>query len=434
MTDPSSFIAVEEFERVEAVPGTALLRLAARQSAGTPVNGKPTLVIDDGAAVHRLTALPSPAGPKGWMRVAYSAPSALLEGRKGFALELASGEVVDLPAPTPRRRVARREPPERRLRKQAPAHAPGATSAITELERRLAVREAELHQAEGRLAVAVEECRAAQARATAGERMRAELHDRIDEVDRARKDLASELSKREAKHDRRLLEARAELAATGQRADAAQRRATELQASLEAARDQAAGHGEQVDGLAREIAAAQAKAAGHSRAAAEMQRQMAELETGIDTVRARSGEAESLAGELERENVALGVELAEATEYAAKLGQEERTARQRADELQAALDKETTANRELAQQAQARAEQAQTRSIELEATVVEANRASTAIHAESGRLVLRSRKLEEELAAAQAERESILAAAEQAERKAAAQAQAAAAAEQRAGQ
>ena len=46
---------LQEFECVEAGPGRALLRVAARPHEGVKPNGPPTLVIDDGSEVHRLS-------------------------------------------------------------------------------------------------------------------------------------------------------------------------------------------------------------------------------------------------------------------------------------------------------------------------------------------------------------------------------------------
>src|SRR5436309_2309567 len=92
---------LEGFERVDATAERALLRVNARMggNGGSP----PALVVDDGQQLHRLTPLPSPPGEPGALRAAYSAPVALLAGRTAFALELASGEMVDLPAPARRR-------------------------------------------------------------------------------------------------------------------------------------------------------------------------------------------------------------------------------------------------------------------------------------------------------------------------------------------
>src|SRR5262249_20272746 len=148
-------IELEQFERIEAAPDRALLRVAARPDARRAGNGPPTLVIDDGARLHRLAPLPAPADPTGLMRAAYSAPVALLQGRTACALELGGGAVVDLPAPTRRaRRAAWREtqngapfaPPatrgelesdlveERKLRDEAERRAEARRHAITELE------------------------------------------------------------------------------------------------------------------------------------------------------------------------------------------------------------------------------------------------------------------------------------------------------------
>src|SRR5689334_3280707 len=101
MTDPTA-IELTEFEQVEAAPGTALLRIAARAAGGISPAERPTLVVNDGQEVHRLAALPAPPNPNGLLRAAFSAPAALLGAQSSFSLELSNRAVVDLPAPTRR--------------------------------------------------------------------------------------------------------------------------------------------------------------------------------------------------------------------------------------------------------------------------------------------------------------------------------------------
>jgi hypothetical protein len=105
MTEQTA-IELVEFELVEAAPGTALLRVAARPAGGIRTDERPTLVVDDGQRVHRLDPLPSPPDPDGLLRVAFSAPASLLGTQTSFSLELSKKAVVQLPAPT--RRTPRR--------------------------------------------------------------------------------------------------------------------------------------------------------------------------------------------------------------------------------------------------------------------------------------------------------------------------------------
>ncbi len=116
MTEPGPHPPAAEtgglaFERVEATPDTTLLRLAALcpELADTEVS---ILIIDDGRRRHRLKPILQPAPPAGRLRAAYRASPAWLDGGSRFALELADGSLIDLPAPTPR---LVRGPPKRRL-------------------------------------------------------------------------------------------------------------------------------------------------------------------------------------------------------------------------------------------------------------------------------------------------------------------------------
>ena len=69
---------LDGFERIDASPGTALLRVTARGGAGEAASGSPTLVIDDGVRLHRLTPLPAPPDAGDVIRAAFSAPISLL--------------------------------------------------------------------------------------------------------------------------------------------------------------------------------------------------------------------------------------------------------------------------------------------------------------------------------------------------------------------
>ncbi len=106
-------------------------------------DGPSTLVVDDGERLHRLAPLPVPAGNNGLLRLAYTAPLAVLEGHTEFALELPDGSVLGLPAPI--KRLARHE-----LEQSLEAdrdHRAGA-------EERVAERDAALEEARERLLMA----------------------------------------------------------------------------------------------------------------------------------------------------------------------------------------------------------------------------------------------------------------------------------------
>ena len=157
----SSSIELDGFEQIEATPGTALLRIAARASAevaggrrghaGDQRRDPATSAhVAAGAAETRAGSCGRRIPPR----------SRCLQKAAAFSLELADGSVVELPAP--RRRTAgvpRREPPaaaraaaataalgeaeraelreERRLRDEAERRAEARRHAINELERRL---------------------------------------------------------------------------------------------------------------------------------------------------------------------------------------------------------------------------------------------------------------------------------------------------------
>jgi len=105
-THPSS-IVLENFERIEATPETALLRIAGHVSGHGSLE-PPALLIGE-SRPRRLVPLPAPPNPPGVLRAAYRAPRTVLEGESAFALELGEGVVVDLPSPRLAR--LRREPP-----------------------------------------------------------------------------------------------------------------------------------------------------------------------------------------------------------------------------------------------------------------------------------------------------------------------------------
>src|SRR5581483_1798610 len=63
VNETSSAVELTEFEQVDAAPGRALLRVAARPSAGFAGTISPILLITAGDQVHRLTPLPAPPDP-----------------------------------------------------------------------------------------------------------------------------------------------------------------------------------------------------------------------------------------------------------------------------------------------------------------------------------------------------------------------------------
>lgn len=94
---PGPAFAVDAFEVVRASSRHALVRLAgcSTDSAGDPV----ALVVDDGVRGHRFAPLAGPGGAA----LAFPVPRALVEGRRpAFALELRSGDRLELPSPRPR--------------------------------------------------------------------------------------------------------------------------------------------------------------------------------------------------------------------------------------------------------------------------------------------------------------------------------------------
>jgi chromosome segregation ATPase len=100
VTDTASAIEFEQFERVIAAPGTALLRVLARRAPRHDSEQRPTLLAADGETVRRFAPLPAPSDPSGMLRAAYPVPIMLLGPHSTYALELPDGAVMDLPAPT----------------------------------------------------------------------------------------------------------------------------------------------------------------------------------------------------------------------------------------------------------------------------------------------------------------------------------------------
>ncbi|HET9074810.1 MAG TPA: hypothetical protein VFN48_09540 [Solirubrobacteraceae bacterium] len=174
---------LREFEHVEAIPGKALLRIAADPTFDPAA----TVLVVDGE--ERIAPLPAPPGPPGVARVAFSIPADLAERARGYALALGSGALVDLPAPS-RRQGTRTVPAGAGLSGPAPAPAPprddGGADVIAELQRRL--------EAERALRVSADTAAqtSAAARSVSETRLRslgAELADARADLDTTRGDL-----------------------------------------------------------------------------------------------------------------------------------------------------------------------------------------------------------------------------------------------------
>lgn len=193
---------VEEFERVEAARGPALLRLRASTEDSDPSATRGSLLIEDGTRLERLGPLPAPPDPIGIVRLAFSAPTEILGDRARYTLELPDGSRLELPPPHHRRASAASVQGDGEARPLDPEQARLSMleSRARELERELA----EARASAASLAAAAEE---AETRAlTLEEVVRAEAERREHQAESAR--IAEESARVEA--DR----ARAELAQT----------------------------------------------------------------------------------------------------------------------------------------------------------------------------------------------------------------------------
>lgn len=314
MSAAASFIELQGFEQVEATPGTALLRVVVRLTDGAVPGELPRLLIDDGARVHRLRPLPSPRDGSGVLRAAYSAQTSLLAGRTAFALEFSEGNVIDLPAPTPRRprssdRTAQPAPQpaprhaaaraelleERRLRADAERRAEARRHAIDELERRLQTAQDRCAEAEGR---AVE----ADDRAVEAEGRAVEAEGRATQTSTAHDETLARLAALEAEQratQQSEADLRAELAAAIKRAAESDQELTtarEQLATLRTELDELTSRRAVVDELLPDMIAALGTSAG-ARAGAEVAVNRLEAERGTllaETERVRSELSERL--------------------------------------------------------------------------------------------------------------------------------------------
>lgn len=336
--DASSSIELELFEQVDATPGTALLRLAARPSDVDGVRAS-TLVVDDGRTQHRLTPIPQPADASGLLRAAYAAPLKMLVGRVAFALELPDGSVRDLPSPTRSRQSLNGAPgargatgtvtadaavdAERRRREEAERRAEARRVALIELERRLAGerdRRAEAEAAQQALRAQLSE-----RNCTLGERD-LELRTERERLLEASASIAEERVWAAA-----MLE-QAQAAAT-QAARCAQeqervRAALQVRAELEAASS----------ALGAPDARALALAAEHE---ARLERGLTDARLQIEHSHARAVAAEAAAVEADRAATAVQKEHERAVAHAAQLRAEIERQTARAAGLQAVIDRHT---------------------------------------------------------------------------------------------
>ena len=243
MSDPATFELIE-FEQVEAGPGTALLRVAAHPSPAAAV-GPLTLVVDDGGQTHRHPQLPSLPGPPTLIRAAFAAPVGHVGRGASFALELADGTLIKLPAPSRRRatgvgslsgaggasraqeRGAAHEQADAARLADAERRAEARRLALGELERRLQAEKQRRHAVEADIAqlrsereqaiaerdgalaerdeaTADREAAEGRARAVAAGagRLEAELRAQADAAESAQQALRAQLAEREAEADR----------------------------------------------------------------------------------------------------------------------------------------------------------------------------------------------------------------------------------------
>lgn len=197
MSDAWHSAQIEQFEHVEAGPSAALLRVVARPDRWSPnPPARPVLIADDRRQVRRFDPLPAPADAGGVLRAAYSVPREAVAPHTRFSLQLADGEVLQLPGPTAG--VARREPAEGQAgpdqAEEAPALRERAAEAEAALEKtRAAMEELEVWsgELERRLADAATELGAAQARLRDDERELEDLRHQVSEAE-ARAQLAED--------------------------------------------------------------------------------------------------------------------------------------------------------------------------------------------------------------------------------------------------
>src|SRR5688500_12490685 len=94
-------LSIAFFERVPALPGTALVRLAGRVDPSLTAGVEPVLVVDDGRSAREFAALKAPDrfdARSGAFVLPFAVPVEALGVRPAFALRV-DGQLLDLPAP-----------------------------------------------------------------------------------------------------------------------------------------------------------------------------------------------------------------------------------------------------------------------------------------------------------------------------------------------
>jgi chromosome segregation ATPase len=300
VTESEAQFELVEFEQVEAAPGTALLRIAARPSARMG-SGALTLVITDGTTEHRHEQLPALPGPPGLIRAAFSAPLGHAGPRATYSLALPDGETVRLPAPARRRSAlgatagtasgSAATPPV-----GEPATEEGEPSRLVEAERRAESRRLAISELERRL-------QSERERRSAAESDLAYLRSERDEA-RAERDAAL-ADRDEAVADRDQAEARARAAAANAGTLEAQIRAaadtaTRAQAALEA---QLADRASELERIRTAAELAQARAHASRREVTSLDEQLAHAQAQISVLQQALDEYEA-----ERESAAAAMD------------------------------------------------------------------------------------------------------------------------------
>ncbi|MGC9221163.1 MAG: hypothetical protein ACP5H2_07415 [Solirubrobacteraceae bacterium] len=269
MTEQHDDFELLEFEQVEATPGTALLRLAARRPSGADV-GPCLLVVSDGPVQHRHKQLPALPAASGLIRAAFSAPLAHVAPGATYALELPDGGSVRLPAPARRRSalapLQADQPDEAADRSQEALD----EARIVEAERRAESRRLAIAELEKRL-------RHERERRAAAEADLGHLRAERDAARAERDNAAAERSAALADRDRAEARARAAAAATGALE-------AQLQAAADAVNDgrvalevQLADRDAELERLRAMIEITQGRAQSSRRDAAELEEQIARL-------------------------------------------------------------------------------------------------------------------------------------------------------------
>ncbi|HEV2814018.1 MAG TPA: hypothetical protein VGW10_12270, partial [Solirubrobacteraceae bacterium] len=94
-------LSIAFFERVPALPGTALVRLAGRVDPSLAGGEEPVLVVDDGRTAREFDALKAPDrfdARSGAFVLPFAVPVEALGRRPAYALRV-DGQLLDLPTP-----------------------------------------------------------------------------------------------------------------------------------------------------------------------------------------------------------------------------------------------------------------------------------------------------------------------------------------------